>query len=296
MSYIRLLSVIIVVALLAVVLLPATRPAFSQVIIPDGIAFVDGPATLESGGRDYVINLQVTFRGANHSGSYLGIFLRTSDPSLVQITDATSILSDWNGRASFNITTGEGYGNATITASLLKPDGSIQASKTFIVTAYGNVTGIVIDSAGRPVPGAAVTLYGIINGEKGPALQAMGNPATATGEGTYAFERVPYGPYVIEAAIDGYNGSANLTVSGQNQSMPVIIPGYIAPTPTPEPTAAPTGQPSPTATPVPAGPSPGAKTPTGDTSRQFAWIVAIALALAAILIGVQWLRERKRKK
>jgi hypothetical protein len=290
------------VAMVAAFLLPAIQPAFTQAIMPDGITFVDGPAVLQSGGQSYVIDLQLTIRGANYSGNNFGIFLQTSDPSLIDIPGGTSVVSDSQGRASLNITTGQGYGNVTITASLFSPDGSVRASKTYTVTASGMVTGTVVEASGRRIPDATVTLYYLVNGEKGSALQAAGNPATTSGEGTYAFESVPYGSYVIEAAIEGYNGSANLTVSSPEQSLAISVPEYVAPsptptpTPTPEPTAAPTEEPSPTAEPVTPTPGPGEKTPTGDTTKQLIWIVAIALVLAAIIIVVQWLRQKRPKK
>jgi hypothetical protein len=294
------LSAIISIAILAVFLLPAIQQAFTQAVQPDGIVFVNGPAVLETGGKSYVIDIQLTIQGANYSGNYFGIYFQTSDPLLVDIPQGSSVVSDSKGRASYNITTGQGYGNVTITASLLSPGGSVRSSKTYLVTASGNVSGTVVEASGKRISGATVTLYSLENGEKGSAVPIAGNPATSVEQGTYAIESVPYGSYVIEAAIDGQNGTANLTVSSPDQSMAIAIPGYVAPvptsTPTPEPTAAPTEQPSPTVTPVPASPTPVPKTPTGDTTKQLVWIVAIALVLTAIIVGVQLLRQRKSKK
>jgi hypothetical protein len=289
-----------IVVLLAAYLPAPVPQASAQAIMPDDIVFVDGPTVLQSGSVNYTVDMQLTLRGANYSGSNFAIYLVSSDSSLAVITSGMSVVSDPAGKASFNLTTGNGYGNVTVTASMLSPDGNVRASKTFVVTATGKVTGTVVEAGGRRISGATVTLYSLADEQKGSAVQISGNPATATGEGTYTFENVPYGSYVIEAVKEGYNGSANLTVASQEQSATVTIAGYMAPTPTPtptpEPTLTPSEQPSPTATPVPPIPSPGAKTPTGDATKQLIWIVAIALVIAALIIGIQLLRQRKPKK
>jgi hypothetical protein len=298
LSRIWLLFAIVTVAFLAVFSLPAVQPAHSQAVLPDSIMFVGGQPVLQAGGNNYTIDIQLMIRGANYSGNNFGIYFRASDLSLIDIPEGSSIVTDSNGRASLNITTGQGYGNVTITASMLSPDGSVRASKTYAVMAAGNVTGTVVEASGRRISGALVTLYTLENGEKGSALTLTGNPVSTTDEGSYAIENVPYGSYVIEAAVDDQNASYNVTVAAPTQSLAIAIPGYTAPTPTPtpEPTLAPTEVPSPTVTPVPASPSPAGKTPTGDTTRQLLWIGGIALVLAIIIIGAQWLRHKKPKK
>ncbi len=132
--------------------------------------------------------------------------------------------------------------------------------------------------------------------KRAQSLPLPGNPTTASEEGSYVFEKVPYGSYVIGAAIADKNASYNLTVADPTQSLAILIPGYAAATPTPTPTPAPTEEPTPTVTPVPASPTPAPKTPTGDTTRQLMWIGGIAVVLAVIIIGVQLLRQRKPKK
>jgi hypothetical protein len=286
----------VLVAFLAVFSLPAVPQAHAQAVLPDAIAFVDGPAALRANGNNYTIDIQLTLRGANYSGNNYGVYIQSSDLSLVDIPRGSSIVTDASGRASLNFTTGQGYGNVTITASLLSPDGSVRASKTFAVMASGNVSGTVVEAGGRRIPGATVTVYSLENGGKGPALPLEGNPATASEEGTFTFEGIPYGSYVIEADIAGQNGSSNLTVASPDESLAIAIPGYTAPTPTPTPTPVPTETPSPTATPVPASPTPAPKAPTGDTTRQLMWIGGAALVLAVIIIGIQWLRQKKPKK
>ncbi len=205
-------------------------------------------------------------------------------------------MTDANGRASLNITTGQSYGNVTITATLLSPDGNVRASKTYAVNAAGSVTGTVVEDSGRRIPGATVTLYSVENGEKGAVVPLPGNPTTTSEDGSYVFEKVPYGSYVIGAAIADKNASYNLSVADPTQSQALLIPGYAAATPTPTPTPAPTEEPTPTVTPVPASPTPAPKTPTGDTTKQLMWIGGIAVVLAVIIIGVQLLRQRKPKK
>ncbi len=298
MSRLRLLSVIISVTFLAVFLLPASQQAYTQAVLPDEIRFVGGPDVLLAGGNNYTIDLQLMLKGTNYSGNNFGIYFQTSNHSLIDILPGSSQVSGTDGRASYNITTGQGFGNVTITATLLSPDGSIRSAKTYLVTAYGNVQGSVVDASGNGIAGATVTLYSIENGEKGSALSVAGNPATASEQGAYDFENVPYGAYVLEAVIDGSNASLNLTVPHPAGAADLTIPGYIAstPTPSPTPTPVPSEEPSPTVTPVPASPTPAGKTPTGDTTKQLMWIGGIALVLAVIIIGVQLLRQRKSKK
>jgi len=179
----------------------------------------------------------------------------------------------------------------------MSPDGSIRSSRTYLVTAYGNLSGTIMDNSSKGIPGATVRLYPLVNGE---TRFSVSDEQTAGQDGTFTFESVPYGQYTIEADIAGNNASVNLIVSSPDQRLTVTIPGYVVPeptpTPTPEPTVTPTEQPSPPVTPVPASPTPAGKTPTGDTTRQLLWIGGIALVLAAIIIGVQLLRQRKPKK
>jgi hypothetical protein len=300
LSRLRLLSVIISVTFLAVYLLPASQQAYTQAILPDEIQFVNGPDMLLAGGNHYTIDLQLMLQGANYSGNNFGIYFRTSDPSLVDIPGGSSIVSGTDGRGSFNITTGDGFGNVTITATLLSPDGSIRSAKTYQVSAYGNVRGTVFDASGYGIPGATITLYSLENGNKSSVLPLAGNPATASEHGGYDLENVPYGSYVIEAVIDDQNASLNLTVPHSAGDADLTIPGYIAPTPTPAPSPTlaplPTEEPLPTVTPIPASPASAPKTPTGDTTKQLMWIGGIALVLTIIIIGVQLLRQRKPKK
>ena len=157
---------------------------------------------------------------------------------------------------------------------------------------------IVVDASGNGIPGATVTLYSFENGEKGSALSVAGNPATASEQGAYDFENVPYGAYVLEAIIDDRNASINITVPHPAGDTNLTIPGYIAstPTPSPTPTPVPSEEPTPTVTPIPASPTPAGKTPTGDTTKQLMWIGGVTLVLAVIIIGVQLLRQRKSKK
>jgi hypothetical protein len=266
-------------------------------VFPDEIQFVGGPDVLLAGGNNYTIDFQLTLRGANYSGNNFAIFLQTSNSSLVDIPSGTSIAMGTGGRASYNLTTGQGFGNVTITAALSSPDGSIRSAKTYLVTAFGDVRGKVVDDNGNGIPGATVTLYSPGNGEKGSALPVAGNPVTTSGQGAYAIYDVPYGSYVIEAIIDGRNASLNLTVPHTAGDADLTIAGYIAPTPTPSPTptAVPSEEPSPTVTPVPASPTPAGKTPTGDMTKQLIWIGGITLVLAVIIIGVQLLRQKKSK-
>jgi hypothetical protein len=292
LSRIWLLSAIVTIAFLAVFSLPAVQPAHSQSVLPDSVVFVDGTTLLEAGGNHYTVDVQVMYHGVNASETYTRVYFKSNDPSLVDIPAGTSIVTDANGRASLNITTGQSYGNVTITAILLSPDGNVRASKTYAVNAAGNITGTVVEASGRRIPGATVTLYTQVNGGKGTVVALPGNPTTASEEGSYDFEEVPYGPYVIEATIADKNASYNLSLADPTQSLPILIPGYAAATPTPAPTEVPT----PTVTPVPASPMPAPKTPTGDTTKQLLWIGLIAVVLAVIIIGVQLLRQRKSKK
>jgi hypothetical protein len=296
LSRVRLLSAIIPVALLAVFIFSAVQPVYTQEVLPDNITFVDGPTVLQAG-NSYVIDIQLTVEGANYAGNNYAVFFQTSNSSLIDIPRGQSVVTNDRGRASFNITAGEGYGNVTVTASLLSPGNSIRGSKTYTVVAFSNVRGSVLEAGGSGIPGATVTLYSMEAGEKGAVLSIAGNPVTTSENGAYAIDNVPYGSYVIEAAADGQNATANLTVSSASQVEDILIPGYVVPTPTPTPTPtpAPGEEPSPTATPVSASPSPAPKTPTGDTTRQLIWIVGVALVLAAIIIGVQTLRQRKLK-
>jgi hypothetical protein len=297
LSRIWLLSAPVIVAFLAVFLLSAIQPAFTQAVLPDDIQFVNGPDLLLAGGNTYSIDFQLTLRGANYSGNNFAVYFLTSDPSLVDIPPGSSVVSGADGRASFNLTTGPGFGNVTITAALMSPDGSIRSSRTYLVTAYGNLSGTIMDNSSKGIPGATVRLYPLVNGE---TRFSVPDEQTAGPDGSFAFGSVPYGQYTIEADIAGNNASVNLTVSSPDQRLTVTIPGYVVPeptpTPTPEPTVTPTEQPSPPVTPVPASPTPAGKTPTGDTTRQLFWIGGIALVLAAIIIGVQLLRQRKPKK
>ena len=295
MSRIRQLPVIVVLVILAFLLLPAVPLASAQAILPDSIAFIDGPATLQAGGN-YTIDIQLLIRGANYSGNNYGVYLQSSDSSLIDLPRGSSIVTDASGRASFNFTAGVGYGNVTITAALLSPDGSVRASKLFAVKAGGNVSGTVVEAGGRRIPGATVTIYNMENEVKGSILQVDGNPTTASDEGTFAFVAVPYGSYLIEADIAGQNSSSGLIVSSPDESLSLAISGYTAPTPTPTPTPVPTEAPTATPTPVPATPTPAGKTPTGDTTRQLLWIGGVALVLTVLIVGVQWLRQKKSKK
>jgi hypothetical protein len=267
-------------------------------VLPDDIQFIDGPDIILSGGNTYTIDLQLTLQGANYSGNNFGIYFRSSDPSLVDIPPGSSIVSGTDGRASYNFTTGPGYGNVTITATLLSPDGNIRSAKTYRVISYGKVSGYVVDAGGNPIPGATVTLYSFENEEKGTPLSVAGNPATVTETGAYLIGSVPYGSYVIEAIIDDRNVSLNMTVQQPAGDTNLTIPWYIAPAPTPSPTPTPepSEEPSPTVTPLPASPTPAGKTPTGDTTKQLLWIGGTALVLAVIIIGVQLLRQKKSKK
>lgn len=265
-------------------------------MLPDSLIFVDNMPYLEAGGNHYTIDIQVMYHGINVSETYTRVYFKSDDPSLVDIPAATSVVTDANGRATLNITTGQSYGNVTITATLLSPDGNVRASKTYAVNAAGRVTGTVVEDSGRRIPGATVTLYTSENGVKGAVVPLPGNPTTASEDGAYVFEKVPYGSYVIGAAIDDKDASYNLTVADPTQSQALLIPGYAAATPTPTPTPAPTEEPTPTVTPVPASPTPAPKTPTGDTTKQLLWIGGIAVVLAVIIIGIQMLRQKKQKK
>ncbi|HEY3273688.1 MAG TPA: carboxypeptidase-like regulatory domain-containing protein, partial [Methanocella sp.] len=272
--------------------------AYTQAVLPDEIKFVDGPDVLLAGGNNYTIDLQLMLKGTNYSGNNFGIYFQTSNTLLVDIPPVSSIVSGADGRASYNITTGQGFGNVTITVALMSPDGNIRSAKTYLVTAYGNVSGTVVDASGNVIPDATVTLYPLENGEKGSALPVAGNPFTTSEHGGYEIENVPYGAYVVEAVIDGYNASTNLTVPHPTGGIDLTIAGYVAatPTPSPTPTPVPSEEPSPTVTPVPASPTPAGKTPTGDTTKQLMWIGGVALVLTVIIIGVQLLRQRKPKK
>ena len=204
-------------------------------------------------------------------------------------------MTDTNGSASLNITTGQSYGNVTITASLLSPDGNVRASKTYAVNAAGSVTGTVVEASGRRIPGATVTLYTQVNGGKGAVVPLSGNPTTPRKRGHKSSRRC-LTARTDRAEIADKNASYNLTVADPTQSLAILIPGYAAATPTPTPTPAPTEEPTPTVTPVPASPTPAPKTPTGDTTKQLMWIGGIAVVLAVIIIGIQMLRQRKPKK
>ncbi|HUL62369.1 MAG TPA: carboxypeptidase-like regulatory domain-containing protein [Methanocella sp.] len=289
-------------ASLAVLLCPAPETAQAQTVMPDGIAFVGGPPVLQAGGATYRIDVQLTIRGANYSGNNFGVYFLSDDQGLVSIPWGTAAVSDDDGRASLNVTTGPGAGNVTLTAALLRPDGTVRASKVYRVVGFGNVTGIVTDAAGKGIPGATVTLYAINDSARGEKVPTAGNPATTAGRdaavpGLYSFGNVPFGTYLIEAAVDGHAANVTCTVSHPAESADINIPGYVATTPTPSPSATPT--PSPTATNVPASPTPSpsstaTKTPTGDETRQIVWIGAVALVLAALIIGIQLLRKSKK--
>ncbi len=292
-------------AALALLLCPVPETTQAQTVMPDGITIVGGPPALQAGGITYRIDVQLTIQGANYSGNNFGIYFLSDDQGLVSIPWGTAAVSDDGGHASLNVTTGPGTGNVTLTAALLRPDGAVRASKVYRVVGFGNVSGVVTDAAGKGVPGATVTLYAINGTARGERVPISGNPATTAGPdaavpGVYSFGNVPFGTYVIEAAVDGHAANVTSSVSHATESADINIPGFMVATPTPTPSPTPTIGPSPSATPVSASPTPSPsstampKTPTGDETRQIVWIGAVALVLAVLIIGIQLLRKPKK--
>lgn len=291
MSFQKSVSRFLALGLMAVLLLAQALPAASQLALPTGVTFVEAPDRLRAGGSEYTLVVQLLTNDAFYPRPGTGVYIISSDSSLVDIAVGTFVVTDEQGRAYYTITTGQGQGNVSITAVLLNLNGNMRASRTFQVMGLGNVSGAVTDAAGVAVPGATVAVYQLSNGTKG---QETDIPAVTTDEqGQFTLSDVPYGEYYVEAGIEGQAAGAALTVDEPDEGLPIAIEGYTIATPTPGPTATPepTAEPSPTATPT-ATPAPG----IGDSTIQAAWIIAAALGLAAVIVAVQLWRERKAKK
>lgn len=274
----------------------AATHASAQLVLPDTAIFIDGSSIIPADGYNYTIMLQLRYHDVNYTDNQIGVFLWSSNTSIINLAKYTTAVVDTNGLAIINITTDKYTGSAVVFASLFSPDSSIVVSKTYRVVKTGNVSGIITDPSGMAIPGATVTLNTLNNSSKGEKVSLGGNPAVSAGAdsgtpGAYALSYVPYGSYYLEASIDTQSSGQVIDVTGPTAGRSLAIAGYYMPTPTPEPTLEPT--PAPTPTPVPATPTPFVKTSTGDTARQTAWIIGAGVVLAVLIIIVQLLRKKK---
>ncbi|OPY27407.1 MAG: Bacterial Ig-like domain (group 1) [Methanocella sp. PtaU1.Bin125] len=295
MSRIRQLSVPISILLIALIFIIAEEPAGAQMSLPDGVKFVDPSSVLRAGGAEYTITVQLKIHDADYPLNGIGVYFESTNPSVLDIGRGTFVMTDSSGRASLNVVTGPNTGNVTVTAVLMSTDGDVRASKNYTVKGFGNVSGTVVDAAGKGIPGASVTLYLLNNSSKSSIVQVPGNPATTAGAdaavpGFYAINDVPYGSYYLEAIKDNQIAALTLTLASTDVSGNIALQGYYLPTPAPTP--APTLEPTPTATPVPPTPTPGAKS-TGDPLKQAAWIIGAAIVLAVIIVAVQLMRKKR---
>lgn len=296
LSYLKHLTRFMALGVMALLLLTQVPPAVSQLALPTGVTFVDSGSQLRAGGSVYTVVVQLLTNDAYYPRPGTGVYFTSSDDSLVDIPIGAYTLTDDQGRAYYNITTGTGPGNVTITAILLTMNGNMRASKTYTVIGMGNISGMVTDSSGRGIPNATVTLYQMSNGTRGPKADvpsvSTADPATGT-PGQFTINDVPYGTYYLEAGIDGHISGTATTLAGQNASVTLSIEGYTVATPTPEPT--PTSEP--TAVPTPSGkPTTTPGQGTGNSTSQAVWIIIVALLVAAIVVAVQLNRMKKGKK
>jgi hypothetical protein len=297
LSRIRQLSVPICILLIALIFIMAEWPAGAQLSLPDGVKFVDPSSTLRAGGAEYTITVQLMIRDADYPLNGIGVYFESDNLAVLDIGRGTYVITDSNGRASLNVTTGQDPGNATVTAVLMSTDGNVLASKDYSVEGFGNVTGTVVDATGKGIPDAMVTLYLLNNSSKSGIVQVAGNPAITSGAdaampGVYVINDVPYGSYYLEATKGNQIAAMTLTVEHPEVSGNIALKGYYLPTPTPTP--APTPEPTPTVTPAPPSPTPGAKS-TGDPLKQVAWIIGTAIVLAVIIVAVQLMRQKTKK-
>lgn len=299
MSLIRQFSAPCALAIIALFAVMTAMPAGAQISLPDGVKFVDASSELRAGGAEYTITVQLKIRDADYPLNGIGVYFESDNRSVLDISRGTYVVTDSSGRAYLNVTTGQNTGYATITAVLMSTDGNVRASKTYAVMGFGNVSGTVVDVDGKGIPDATVTLYLLNNSSKSVILQVAGNPATTSGAdsatpGAYTISDVPYGNYYLEAIKENQINGMTISVASLSVNGNIALQGYSVPTPTPTP--APTPEPTPSVTPVPASPTPGPKESTGDSLKQVAWIAGAAIVLAAIIIAVQLMRQKKPKK
>ncbi|MGA9139706.1 MAG: carboxypeptidase-like regulatory domain-containing protein [Methanocella sp.] len=299
MSLIRQFSIPFAMALAALFVITAAMPAGAQITLPDGVVFTDPASTLRAGGAGYTITVQLKIHNADYPLNGIGVYFESNNLQILDISRGTFAVTDSSGRASLNVTTGPETGNVSVSVVLLSTDGDVRASKTYTVLGLGNISGTIADKSGKGIPGAVVTLYTLNNSSKGSIVQMAGNPATTSGAdsalpGAYILNDVPYGTYYLEAVKDDQVANLTLSVSHPSESADITLSGYSPPTPTPTPS--PTPEPTSSVTPVPASPTPGAKKSTGDSITQLAWIAGVAIVLAAVIIAIQLMRQKKGKK
>jgi hypothetical protein len=296
LSLIRQFSTPFSMAMAALFVITAAMPAGAQISLPDGVVFIDPSSTLRAGGAGYTITVQLKIHDADYPLNGIGVYFESDNLQVLDISRGTYAVTDSNGRAYLNVTTGTNTGNVTVSVVLMSTDGNVRAWKTYAVIGLGNVSGTVVDKSGAGIPGAVVTLYTLNNSSKGDIVQMAGNPATTSGPesatpGAYSINDVPYGTYYLEAVKEDQVANITLSVSHPSETANFALPEYSLPTPTPTP--APTPEPTPSVTPVPVSPTPGPKKSTGDTMTQLAWMAGVAIVLAAIIIAIQLMRQKR---
>ncbi|WP_424356984.1 carboxypeptidase-like regulatory domain-containing protein [Methanocella sp. MCL-LM] len=283
---------------LALILLTAlfycsVAPGWAQSPFPDGIRFADTETSIPAG-QNYSLVMQVLLDGGDYPRGSIGIYLVSNNSSVLDIPDSAMVATNQNGTAIYNLTYDQVKpGTAMVTAILLDKRTGTRVSKNYTIVNTGNITGIVLDSAGEPVPVAKVTLYQPVNGTM-QIYPVAGNPtysaSNATGlPGSFSLAKIPYDTYYLEASFADQASGINYTLDGSGQPVNVTIAGYTIATPTPA--ATPTAVPSPTAA-ATATPAP-APTPSGDSSKQVLWIGGLAIVLAIVIVAIVLLTRKK---
>lgn len=294
LSYVRLVTFALV--LITTFCVFTVAPGWAQSPFPDGVRFADNSTVIQSG-QNYSVVMQVLLDGGDYPRANIGIYVVSNNTSVLDIPDSAMAVTNQSGIAVYNLTTDQVKpGKVKVTAIMLDKQTGISSSKNYTIVNTGNISGIVSDSAGEPVPVARVTLYQPVNGTM-QIFPVEGNPtytaSNATGiPGSFTFRGVTHDTYYIEASFADQASGINYTLDGSEQPANVTIAGYTIATPTPLPTPAATPSPSAAVTATPA-PSPSPAPSSGDSSKQLIWIGGLAAILTIIIVAIVMLTRKK---
>lgn len=232
------------ITLLAVIFLLALStmtPALSQETAYSIRLYAES-GTLCAGGDEMTITATLFENGVPYSGPRARIYFSSSEPQFADV-DREEAYTDANGNVTFRVKTKDVPGTTVVSAHYFSVNRKVLAEKgmSIEVKALGTVSGTIYDKDGKPVSGVNVTLSnkdGLVNVKCNP--QRSGE-VIGSAPGTYVFEGVRYGEYVLHAELNGTYVTENVTVVPGAMKADMTMKGYTSPTPTPPPAAQTTG-------------------------------------------------------
>jgi hypothetical protein len=119
LSLIRHFSALSALAIAALFMVTTAIPACAQVSLPTGVEFVDPSSALRTGGAEYTITVQLKIQDADYPLKGIGVYFESDNLQILDISRGTYVVTDSNGRASLNVTTGPDTGNVSVSVVLL---------------------------------------------------------------------------------------------------------------------------------------------------------------------------------